>query len=360
MKYLLLFCTSVLFVNWSIGQGCETIVGFSHNSDGLIGFFESTSQSDCELYSIRWDFGDGTFSTASNPVHTFPSMGEYVVCLEITSTSENQVDFIQSTCQELEIGLQACLLTPEVQLDVVDGLLIGLNVSQTNQSTQITSCSWGFGDGESMQGEEVEHQYLLAGLYEVCVHIEASSGGQSCTFQLCKLIQVSFDVPEFSMEVQEENIEECLYELKASHPLPVEVELVSRVWYLGDETFIGENFILNASDLEPMLVLLKEFYTYRGQQFSKIHEYILTPQCSMITSGVENNHLETAKIRLQLGSIELDSPVTLDKATIFTLDGKMVVHVENIGQLVVPIQPGVHLIRLELNGEIRTQKLVCF
>ena len=360
MKNLLLFCTSVLLANWSIGQGCETVVSFSHSHDGLIGFFESTSQFECELQSMRWDFGDGTFSTAPNPIHTFPSFGEYEVCLEITVASDDQETSTQSTCQHLEIDLNVCALSPEIQLNVENGYLEGLNITQTNQSTQITSCSWDFGDGVSMEGEEVEHEYILAGLYEVCVQIEASSGGQFCTAHLCKLIQVSYDVPEFNMEVQEENIEECLYELTASHFLPLEVELDSRVWYLGDETFIGENFNLNASGQEPMHVLLKENYTYRGQQFSKVHEYILTPQCSLITSGIENNQLEATMISIQPGSIEIDSPVILDKVSIFTLNGKMLVDAKNRDQLVVPIQPGIHLLRLELNGDVSTHKLVCF
>ncbi|MFK7936668.1 MAG: PKD domain-containing protein [Saprospiraceae bacterium] len=38
-----------------------------------------------EITAVNWDFGDGTTSTESNPTHTFPADGEYVVNYQITT-----------------------------------------------------------------------------------------------------------------------------------------------------------------------------------------------------------------------------------------------------------------------------------
>lgn len=47
---------------------------------------------------FTWDFGDGTTSTAQNPVHTFPGPGSYNVCLTVTNC-----DCTDTYCQTVQV-----------------------------------------------------------------------------------------------------------------------------------------------------------------------------------------------------------------------------------------------------------------
>jgi PKD repeat protein len=41
-----------------------------------------------KVLEYEWDFGDGTFSTQENPIHTYTQPGSYTVCLKAYTTSE--------------------------------------------------------------------------------------------------------------------------------------------------------------------------------------------------------------------------------------------------------------------------------
>ena len=67
-------------------------VGFSVSSFAFLNFgiysiqdpIQFTSEATGNFESILWDFGDGSFSTEENPVHTYASVGNYVVTLTVT------------------------------------------------------------------------------------------------------------------------------------------------------------------------------------------------------------------------------------------------------------------------------------
>src|SRR5690606_21072068 len=50
--------------------------------------FVDQSESDTEITSWTWDFGDGSGSTAQNPEHTYEEGGEYTVKLTIIDSRE--------------------------------------------------------------------------------------------------------------------------------------------------------------------------------------------------------------------------------------------------------------------------------
>jgi len=67
------------------GQNQSPVADFSSASDGLeVTFSDSSSDTDGNLVSWAWDFGDGANSSAQNPVHTFSADGNYEVTLTVT------------------------------------------------------------------------------------------------------------------------------------------------------------------------------------------------------------------------------------------------------------------------------------
>jgi len=357
MRLLILVCFSILFLTVGYAQSCDSKVNFSHISDGQIGFFQADYQSDCKVQSIRWDFGDGTTSTSENPIHTFPDFGTYEVCLEVKILSQNNQLSTEFSCATITVEQPICYLLPEVELNMQDGILSAYNISQVNQSTQILSCNWDLGDGAELEGEMITHTYDEAGLFEVCAEIEAESGGQTCIFQLCKMVQVRFSLPNFDLHVNETMETTCTYVLEATHELPAHVQLVSRAWYVEDEVYIADSFPISVSNQDPIVVTLKENYSYFGQQFSKTIEYNLYPQCDTVVSSIENNVLDQTRVQIRSGTLEVQSPLQIDRISVYTLEGKLLSQTYHAKHFATQLPSGIYIVYTESNGVGRSQKV---
>jgi serine protease len=60
---------------------------FAYEADGLTATFtDSSTDSNDDMVSWDWSFGDGTLSTDQNPVHTFAETGDYDVTLTVTDS----------------------------------------------------------------------------------------------------------------------------------------------------------------------------------------------------------------------------------------------------------------------------------
>jgi PKD repeat protein len=58
---------------------------FAYSINGLtVDFTDQSADADGTIQSWSWDFGDGTTSTAQNPIHTYDADGTYTVSLEVT------------------------------------------------------------------------------------------------------------------------------------------------------------------------------------------------------------------------------------------------------------------------------------
>ena len=60
-------------------------VGFGAQSTACLEFTFRAPPIDFDSKTYAWDFGDGTKSTLENPTHTYPTPGDYVVTLRITT-----------------------------------------------------------------------------------------------------------------------------------------------------------------------------------------------------------------------------------------------------------------------------------
>jgi PKD repeat protein len=112
------------------------------------------------LLACHWDFGDNTYSTLKNPVHSFPAPGNYQICLAITD------------------GMSGCNNTKCVDILVQNTASCsslftytgpGLSVTFLGQMThqQPATYSWDFGDGQTGQDSSIVHTYPNAGTFNV-------------------------------------------------------------------------------------------------------------------------------------------------------------------------------------------------
>jgi len=93
---------------WIDGLIPQPVANFTHSSSSLITTFTNTSTPG----SYVWSFGDGTNSTATNPVHQYYGAGNYQVCLSVTNACG-----INNICKTVNIVLPSNL----VILDVGEG-----------------------------------------------------------------------------------------------------------------------------------------------------------------------------------------------------------------------------------------------
>lgn len=108
--------------------------------------------------TYQWNFGDGTNSTLTNPVHTYLTSGNFKVTL-ITRNSSGCAD---TSKQVITIG------GAKADFNFTKNVCIGEPVLFTDTSSpKPKNVNWNFGDGNTGTGLSVTHIYTKAGTYQV-------------------------------------------------------------------------------------------------------------------------------------------------------------------------------------------------
>jgi PKD repeat protein len=124
--------------------------------------------------SWLWNFGDGSSSNQQNPVHTYPTAGNYTVTLTVSNANGSN-----STSQIVSLTPAA---PPQAAFDVTT-TQNSLQANFIDQSTgNPTSWLWNFGDGTpaSTQRNPV-HTYAAAGTYTATLTVSNANGSTSAS-----------------------------------------------------------------------------------------------------------------------------------------------------------------------------------
>ncbi|MDI6792713.1 MAG: PKD domain-containing protein [bacterium] len=120
------------------------------------------------ITSLAWDFGDGNFSSDPSACHTYTTAGSYTV--ELTVSGDCGLDSATRTVEVKDI----------VKADFTANPLRGcspLAVHFTDLSTgDITSWSWGFGDGAISSDSNPVHVYNAPGIYTISLYVQGECG----------------------------------------------------------------------------------------------------------------------------------------------------------------------------------------
>jgi gliding motility-associated-like protein len=142
------------------------------------------------VLSYLWDFGDGNFSTATSPSHTYLANGTYVVSL-VTNSSAGCIDTFRST--PIIIGAFNTAFTAPATA------CTNAPVNFTNTSVPAPlSATWNFGDGGTASGINATHSYAAPGTYTVRLYNTYSSCVDSA-LQLITIVPRS--VPDFTAPI---------------------------------------------------------------------------------------------------------------------------------------------------------------
>lgn len=167
----------------------QLTASFGYNTQLLTTTFADLSNG--SIFSWEWDFGDGSTSTLQNPVHTYPSAGQYTACLKVTDTCLGAPD---SICFMVNVVCPAPVgnFTYSVQ---------NLEVTFTDMSVGngISTWFWDFGDGSTSTLQNPVHQYTLDGTFSPCLTVSDTCGSDTTCQNLMLTGRWETTAPSFQL-----------------------------------------------------------------------------------------------------------------------------------------------------------------
>ncbi|MEO7265921.1 MAG: PKD domain-containing protein, partial [Ferruginibacter sp.] len=138
--------------------------------------------------SATWYFGDGTQSTATNPLKQYAMPGTYTV--KLVSNFGSCIDSVSKTITILAKPVAAFTASP------LTACKAPLTVQFTSSSSNGISYSWQFGDGNNSTLNNPVHTYLTPGLYSVSLVVTNAAG---CTDTITKQQYIKIVLPQVSI-----------------------------------------------------------------------------------------------------------------------------------------------------------------
>lgn len=171
ITYLIAFLFIAAFSNVK-AQNCQA--DFMSWSSGLTAQFIDSSFSTTGNHSYSWTFGDGGFSSLSNPGHTYNQAGTYTVCLFITDSL-----CADSICYSITVTSSNPPCNAYFTNYVDTNNTVYFN-NLTAPSAGLTY-TWDFGDGSPYNtATNPTHTYATPGVYVVTLF--AAGNGVVCNY----------------------------------------------------------------------------------------------------------------------------------------------------------------------------------
>jgi len=165
-------------------NNCSSYFASSVGSNGTVYFTNQSTPLNAALINLSWNFGDGNFSNAVHPTHTYTVSGMYTVTLNYFDSTTN-CSSTYSDSVSVQIGASnSC----NASFTKVKDSSVAYGVVLYNTSSNFGShfYSWDFGDGITGSGRTPIHQFQSFGSYVVCLTITDSI--LNCTSTYCDTV----------------------------------------------------------------------------------------------------------------------------------------------------------------------------
>lgn len=149
---------------------------FSFTAQDLsVSFTDQSTDTDGNIVSRNWDFGDGQSATGSNPSHVYASAGTYAV--ELTVTDDDGAS--DSLTTSVTVTASTTNTPPVASFSYsVRGRIVSFSNRSTDSDGSIASNSWNFGDGTASTSSSPSHTYASIGLFDVRLTVTDDDGAQ--------------------------------------------------------------------------------------------------------------------------------------------------------------------------------------
>ncbi|MBX7051003.1 MAG: PKD domain-containing protein [Flavobacteriales bacterium] len=153
-----------------------------------VNFNDISIQGEGSIVEWSWDFGDGSSSVEQNPSHCYNQTGVFTPVFSVEDEFGCFADITLPGLIEVVDHFPQAVFTLSNQLDCNPPL----DISMTNESSGETSLTstWEFGDGGTLEvngTEQVSHNYVSTGLFDVCLTVSDDIG---CTDQVCHSLEI--------------------------------------------------------------------------------------------------------------------------------------------------------------------------
>lgn len=126
------------------------------------------------IVSYEWNMGDGGgVITQVNPIHFYPSTGDYTVTLIVTT---------ENGCMDTVSHVVTVTENPTASFTISPNVCLGGDVSFTNASSVPVSYggglnyNWNFGDGNFSTDENPTHTYTTSGTFTITLTVTTDDG----------------------------------------------------------------------------------------------------------------------------------------------------------------------------------------
>ena len=170
--------------------------GFSSNRlgqyAGLYTFqFAMNDSAAADIQYVQWGFGDGLYSTETNPVHSYNYTGEYAVTLTVFKKMFNG---IQQSCSETHMvrvdGNCSDFIYFQSNKKVSFIQTAAFNIDSTSAWAASRTFLWTFGDGQTSNELNPVHTYNIEGTYTACLYQYRNDSAFADSCYVCKTFAV--------------------------------------------------------------------------------------------------------------------------------------------------------------------------
>lgn len=172
----------------------------------------------------EWDFGDGSVSSAQNPVHQYSSAGGFNISLKVTNSFGCTKTITKTQYVKINESIKASFNTSS------QGGCAAPATVQFNNTSAATNYVWDFGDGATSTNTNPSHTYSTNGSYTVTL-ITVSVQGCRDTLKRQNLLNIGTNHSDFLVPVSV-CAGEPIFFTNTSSPLPSSVK-----WSFGNGTY---------------------------------------------------------------------------------------------------------------------------
>ncbi len=237
---------------------------FSPENPGIgnaVYFTSLSTDSDGTIESYEWNFGDGSFSSAENPIHTYSPAEPAIFNIKLTVTDDQ--GGTGTVTQQITVGnydnvapTAAFAWSPE---EPVEGGTVRFTSTSIDEDGTVVSYYWELGDNTTSTKQNPTHVYNSAGTFQVTLTVTDNGGLTGTVTQPVTVIAETNEPPvaAFTYSPKDPKDGDTVW-FNASSSTDSDGTIVEYQWDFGDGvTFTGTT--INAS--HTYYVTKEETYT---------------------------------------------------------------------------------------------------
>ncbi len=182
--------------NVQVAANNAPVADFSASANKLaVRFSDASTDSDGEIQSRQWDFGDGLSSNETNPNHVYAAPGTYQVTLTVIDD-----DGAQNTTAPKEVAVVGNVPPTAGFCFSTDFSFVQFTDLSTDSDGTVDAHLWDFGDSATSIEAAPGHTYATSGTYTVTLTVTDNDGDTHTVSQIVSVSApiVPAAIPDFT------------------------------------------------------------------------------------------------------------------------------------------------------------------